>query len=357
LLLISSGCGPDEQERGRHETLTTDATATATQSSGKAVFQRPQVTVRLTDQSDGVSLPLTANLVNQGAVSVVIKSVDKECACVRLANDVSGQILVPSQSLDIRLSVTPPPVGTKLTRVTVHTDPPSTDAVLEIEAIGRPIVPPVVDSVGRHVDVYADGEAPITARGTFSCIEHADGPPWITGLQIVDKGVRGWTGELNGAPTVTGGLPDAGLEFRSYGFTVRGVPDFRSDSVQVLTALPTTREETPPWPDSESILIRIHHSPRLRPIPAELVWNLAQNQRERSLLLRFSRAAEWKVTFAGSDLLLVAVANQDQPTTAVPVTLRLRDGEVPSGRVELTFQAESESAERLSCRVPVTFRN
>ena len=327
----------------------------ASSGTGQGVFQPAAVTVQLPAESRSVLIEFDAVFRNAGESPLRILEVETSCSCA-LVGEVPDVPLAPGEQRIISLSITPPAGSSRTVRVSVVTSPPSPDAVLTIEAAGRPAELPFVDEMTSQIDLtVSEADSLVEGRASVFSQEPAGADPWLAGVSLAGAVPAGWSAAIEGQPQEHPSL-HAGAVRRTYGIVVRGDAGDITGDIR-FTALLQTRAGVS-GEHAAAINVFVRRAPMIRAAPVELVWAAGEITGERTVLLVFAEEDEWVLSDPTGlpEWMAVTVS----PLGAGPATKRFRalfqceNRPLGFGSFTVGLSASSPSGRDANCEVSLT---
>jgi hypothetical protein len=257
---------------------------------GRLVVTPHELTVDATQTSGGS--PAEVELQNAGDAPLKVENVRTYCGCAQ-ALPLERTILAPGESVELVISLTPPQVGDKETRVVVETDSELTPSCeIPIHMTGRQLVPPYISESPGQVEMRAKQAAGL-AEATFHLhtVERAGSGFWVIGMDSSDATV---TATVIGQPVEQESVDKTVLRHYTIAVTAQAPPS-TTEKVNARLRPVTAGESTRHIPQ---IVVNLELDPPVRPVPESLYISLDDGQVfpvVRRLILRAGDDSEWDV--------------------------------------------------------------
>jgi hypothetical protein len=285
VFVLFAGCAEEARD------LPADShSLSATPVHGRLLITPGELTIDSTQHSGSRSVEVALH--NDGDAPLKVVNVKTYCGCAQ-ALPLERTTLAPGESVSLAISITPPQVGEKETRVVIETDSELTPACeIPIRMTGRRLDPPYVSHVPGQIEMRAT-QAAGHAEATFivHTVERAGSDFWLIGMESSDATVQA---TILGDPVEEQSVDNTVL--RHYTIVVAAqAPGSAMEKVNARLLPVVAGESSRHIPQ---IAVTLELDPPVRAVPEVLYINLEQEEAfpiVRRLIFRSSDGAEWDV--------------------------------------------------------------
>lgn len=313
-----------------------------------------QLVVRVEDADQ----PLVFRIHNRGTAPVRIVDVETTCGCT-VVTGVAGRFLQPNETVEVRVQVSPPTIGEKTSRLTIHTIPAqSSPTVVSVTLKGKDLVPPYIAYCPDVVSLSGTTTSSEVVTGfEVHTVEQIASPLLLVREQYKDSDLQIW---FDSEPREE---PLFGSVRRIYNLKAAGrLPQSYEQIKKHRHTFTTTTECSQP---KKSVSIESHVVPLVRVVPSVVNLVVPQDSSsilERTIVLIDSRAVAERIGFEPkSDKEWVRVEsaeveNQEERslhTFKIVVDPRnlVHDADRSAFRSQVTFSSSHEDSTTVSVSI------